>query len=215
MNRPSTSSVIDTRLLESASRFQERENGSYSNRVKILRTPDLPEGAPGSGVTAFNFTLVFRDIGAATVPLTWLLAAAEANCAPLEGVQLSYTTEGEVAAMYWFGKGWALPDGFADFIGLLATSPRIAAFEWTLDVLPHYSHLAASAIEDPSRFEQIGDQVRTALLEQKQWIIPDVLCPCAHRLSGTDDASGGRAKTAKILQRLRFGLLRWRKGGAR
>lgn len=215
MNRPSHSSVIDTRPLEAAIETEKSQNGSYSNRVKIVRTPDLPEGAPGSAVTAFNFTLVFRDIGAATVPMTWLLAAAEANCAPLDGLQLSYTTEGEVAARCWFGKGWALPDGFADFIGLLATSPRIAAFEWTLDILPHYSHLAASAIEDPGRFEQIGDQVRTALLGHQEWIIPDVLCPCAYRSSGSEDADGGRATTANLLQKLRSGLVRWRNGESR
>ena len=205
-NRPSP--ALDSQIFEAAVEFQAAQNGSYADLVTLHRTPSLPERSAGSAVTAFHFVLKFRHLGAATLPLTWLLAACEAYCAPVEGLQLAYAPDGEVTTTCWVGRGWSLPGGFMDFIGMLSTTPRVAAFEWTLDVLPHYSHIAARAFEMPRRFEQVGAQVRDALLSRAEWIIPEVLCPCDRR-DPDNDTYVGRAKTMGILQRLRDGLLRW------
>lgn len=201
---------LDPRFYDSALRKQARINAESPERVHIVRVPELPPGSAGSAVTAFHFTLQFRHIGAATLPLTWLLSLSEALCAPLEGLEISYDSEGGVATKCWYDSGWALPDGFELFIDLLEGSARVAAFEWSLEVLPHYSHLAARAVADPDRFRRMGKLVRDSLLRNAAWIIPEVECPCAYRaddVHGIDDSVVRRSWTAGILQRLRSGSL--------
>lgn len=201
---------LDPRFYASALRKQSSINAENPKRVRIVRTPELQPGSAGSAVTAFHFTLRFLHIGAATLPLTWLLALSEAMCAPLEGVHISYDADGGVTSTCWYAKGWALPDGFELFVDLLEHSDRVAPFEWSLEVLPHYSHLAARAVADPDRFRRMGQLVRESLLGSATWIIPEVQCPCAYQadaLHGIDDSVSRRSWTAGILQRLRSGSL--------
>lgn len=209
-------SPLDPRLLHATADFQAKENtGRSVNRIPFVRSPR--RGAGECLDTAqFQFTLTFRNIGAATVPITWAMAALEAHCAPVDCIELTYGDDNIVAATISIGKCWALPLGMHDFLSLLQNSPRLAAFEWPLDMLPHYSHIAARAISDSERFEQIGAAVRADLLAGAKWIIPQVRCPCAQPREHypDDDSRQERARTAGVLQKLRDGLLRWRRGGA-
>lgn len=207
---------LDPRSLQASAVFQSGEDtGRSVNRVPIIRASTRGSDGEQVDTAEFHIPLTFRNIGAATVPLTWAMAALEAHCAPLECIELAYAEDNTVAVTISIGKGWGVPPGMQDFLSLLQTNPHLAVFEWTLDMLPHYSHVAARAVADPERFEQIGAGVRADLLAGAKWIIPEVKVPCSHPRDchWDDDSLEERARTAGVLQRLRAGLMRWR-GGA-
>lgn len=202
--------ALDARGFAHAISFQESQNGRYAPRLTLHRDP--PYQGEESGTTAFHFTVRYLRRGACLHSLTLMLAALEAHCAPVEEVQFTYHDGGGVTATVFVGVGWHMPEGMHDFLALAVTTPRFAAFAWSLDVLPHYTHIAARAVERPERYEAIGAFVRAALDASAPWLLPEVLCPCD--VWGVDNnTQKQRVQTAGILQRLRDGLLRWRSGG--
>lgn len=209
-------SDLDPRFAARAAQIEARENDRSPNRVAIIRTPDLPIGSAGSEGTAFHFVLNFPRRGAAVQSLNWVLAALESHCAPIEEVDFKYSDSGEVTATVYVGSGRGLPEGFNVFLDYMQSYPRVPAFEWSLEVLPHYSHIAARAVEDSERFEQIGEHLRADLVSGAEIHIPKVRCPCAHGRAPYrgDDSCEARTHTAGVLQDLRDGWLRWRRGGA-
>ena len=197
-------------VLKDALNLQVELNGRAP--FLAIHRPPGTEGRTGGAVTEFHFKLAWPRSGAAVLAMTWVLAALEAHCAPVEEVQFDYADNGAVTATVFVGSGWLLPDGMQDFIGLVLTQPRVAAFEWSLDVLPHYSYVAARTIAQPERFERIGAQVKAAIEVQATLFIPDVLCPCGSpRID--NNSPEARRDTQNILHALRTGQLRWRNLG--
>lgn len=195
--------------------FEARENSRSIDLLPLIRTPELRKGSAGADTTALHFILTFPRRGAAVLALTWALAALEALCAPVEEVDFAYSDAGGITATVYVGSGWAMPGGLHAFLSFLQKSPRVPAFEWVLDVLPNYTSIAALAVEDPERFEQIGEHLRADLIAGSRLHIPRVRCPCAYSRAACreDNSVDARARTTEVLQKLRDGWLRWRSGG--
>jgi len=208
--------IFDPRFADHAAKLEASETSRSTKVIPIIRTPNLPKGSASSETTAFHFVLKFPRRGSAVRTLNWVLAALETHCAPTEEVDFEYSDTDEVTATVYVGNGWGLPNGFQVFLSLMQTSPSTPAFGWSIEMLPHYSHITARAVEDPQRFEQIGEHLSADLIARKELHIQKVRCPCSHvrdHYRG-DDSIEERARTAGVLVKLRDGVLRWRRGGA-
>ena len=167
------------------------------------------QGKPGreSGLDGYSFTINFPRVGAALLPVNWIICAMEACCIALEEVDFDYSECGCCAATFYVGSGTTLTLGMRQFIDWMATAPRLPAFEWSLEVLPEYSRIAAIASFDPVRFRAVGLEIRHALLSQAPLYLPDTCLPCDGN-SGSEAISGARDHTLNLLACLRSGLAR-------
>lgn len=210
--------------VKAARELEAIENGKYARLVQIHRPPGTlrerrTEQCPMFGghernepcescdhyeeveTSKFSYTLKFHSYGAAIQGLTWLLAAHEAYGAPTEEVQLAYHFNSDVMVTILVGAGWALPDGMRDFIGLIQLSPHHALFGLGPHILPHYRHVAARAVANPYRYEQIGAQAKAAIEQQAFRLIPDVQRPRAISMPDNNSPEA-RRHTQHILQNL-------------
>ncbi len=201
-------STNDSRYQQHANDFEAAQNSRLPHHVLIDLHGTL-EGEPGreSGLDGYTFTLSFERVGAARLPVNWIICAMESYCIPLEQVDFDYCVSGCVAATFHVGRGQTLTRGMRQFIEWMATAPRVPAFEWSLEVLPHCSRIAAESSSDPVRFQAVGMEVRHILLSQARVYMPDACVPCAGD-SGMEATSWGRDRARNLLASLRSGLAR-------